>query len=39
VTAAEVRAARFGKQWRGYAPREVDEALQAAEAELEKQSP
>jgi DivIVA domain-containing protein len=39
VTAAEVRAARFGKKMRGYAPREVDQALGAAVAELERQFP
>jgi len=38
VTAADVRAARFDKKTRGYAPREVDEALNAAVAELERQS-
>lgn len=38
VTAAEVRAARFDKTTRGYAPKEVDEALNAAVAELERQS-
>jgi DivIVA domain-containing protein len=38
VTAADVRAARFDKKTRGYAPREVDEALNAALAELERRS-
>ncbi len=38
VTAADVRAARFAKKARGYAPGEVDEALNAAAAELERQS-
>jgi DivIVA domain-containing protein len=30
VTAADVRAARFAKKMRGYAPMEVDEALRGA---------
>jgi DivIVA domain-containing protein len=34
VTAADVRAARFRKQTRGYTPAEVDQALAAAEQEL-----
>jgi pyridoxamine 5'-phosphate oxidase len=36
VTAAEVRAARFDTHLRGYARREVDEALNAAVRELEQ---
>jgi DivIVA domain-containing protein len=36
VTAADVRAALFGKVMRGYAPSEVDEALAAAEQELQR---
>ena len=39
VTAADVRAARFTKKMRGYAPAEVDEALRDALAELERQAP
>jgi len=39
VTADEVRAARFAKKTRGYAPAEVDEALRGALAELEQQAP
>ena len=39
ATVAEVRAARFDKRMRGYAPREVDQALRTAAAELEQQSP
>jgi DivIVA domain-containing protein len=39
VTAADVRAARFTKKTRGYAPAEVDEALRDALAELERQAP
>jgi DivIVA domain-containing protein len=38
VTLAEVRAARFSKSIRGYAPRQVDEAMKAAEQELEQRS-
>jgi DivIVA domain-containing protein len=38
VTAADVRAARFTKKMRGYAPAEVDEALRDALAELERQA-
>lgn len=38
VTAADVRAAQFGKTMRGYAPRQVDEALSAAAAELDQRS-
>jgi DivIVA domain-containing protein len=34
VTADDVRAARFAKRTRGYAPKEVDEALNAAAEEL-----
>ena len=39
VTAADVRAARFDKKMRGYAPMEVDEALRGAVNELERQAP
>lgn len=39
VTAADVRAARFTKKMRGYAPLQVDEALRGAAAELERQAP
>jgi DivIVA domain-containing protein len=39
VTAADVRAARFTKKMRGYAPAEVDQALRGALAELERQAP
>jgi DivIVA domain-containing protein len=39
VTAAHVRAARFTKKMRGYAPAEVDAALRDALAELERQAP
>jgi DivIVA domain-containing protein len=39
VTAADVRAARFAKKMRGYAPLEVDEALRGAADELERQAP
>ncbi|HUN31588.1 MAG TPA: DivIVA domain-containing protein [Trebonia sp.] len=39
VTAADVRAARFAKKFRGYAPAEVDEALRDALGELERQAP
>ncbi|HEY7277986.1 MAG TPA: DivIVA domain-containing protein [Trebonia sp.] len=39
VTAADVRAARFAKKMRGYAPMEVDEALRGAADELERQAP
>jgi DivIVA domain-containing protein len=38
VTAADIRAARFGRSMRGYAPREVDDAMWAAIEELEQQS-
>jgi DivIVA domain-containing protein len=38
VTAADVRAARFAKTMRGYGPGEVDEALDAAAAELDRRS-
>ena len=38
VTAADVRTARFSKSMRGYAPTEVDQALNAAAQELEQQS-
>jgi DivIVA domain-containing protein len=37
ATAAEIRAARFDKRMRGYALREVDQALQTAAADLEQQ--
>jgi len=37
VTAADVRAARFPRSMRGYAPHAVDEALNAAVHELEQQ--
>ena len=36
VAAADVRAARFDKQTRGYAPAEVDQALAAPEQELQQ---
>ena len=36
VTADDVRAARFDKQTRGYAPAEVDQALAAAARELQQ---
>jgi DivIVA domain-containing protein len=39
VTAADVRAARFTKKMRGYAPAEVDKALEDALAELDRQAP
>jgi|HubBroStandDraft_6_1064221.scaffolds.fasta_scaffold578195_2 DivIVA domain-containing protein len=35
VTAAELRAAQFSVSMRGYAPREVNEALKTARQELE----
>lgn len=38
VTAADVRAARFAKTVRGYAPGEVDDALNAAAAEPGRRS-
>ena len=38
-TADDVRAARFAKKMRGYAPAEVDEALRDALAELERRAP
>lgn len=38
VTAADIRATRFAARLRGYAPKEVDEALAAAVHELEQQS-
>lgn len=38
VTAADIRAARFAKAMRGYAPRDVHEALNAAAAELDRRS-
>jgi DivIVA domain-containing protein len=36
VTAAELRAAQLSVTMRGYAPRQVDEALNAALQELER---
>jgi DivIVA domain-containing protein len=36
VTAADVRAARFNVSFRGYAPRDVDDAVSAAVQELER---
>lgn len=39
VTAAEVRDARFAARIRGYAPQDVNQALEVAAEELEQQSP
>jgi DivIVA domain-containing protein len=38
VTAAGILAARFDRSMRGYAPKEVDEAMHAAVQELEQRS-
>jgi DivIVA domain-containing protein len=38
VTAADILAARFDRSMRGYAPKEVDEAMHAAVQELEQRS-
>jgi DivIVA domain-containing protein len=38
VTLTEIRAARFSKSFRGYAPMQVDEAMMAAVQELEQRS-
>jgi DivIVA domain-containing protein len=38
ATAAEVREARFSKQTRGYAPRDVDAAITAILQELEQEN-